>query len=67
MIDEVKKAFPKIPVYLGGGAKPDNLRVNLDHCDGIIVGSYLKTDGIIDHPLDKSRMSAFMNEWNRLV
>lgn len=62
----VKKAYPHIPVYLGGGAKPDNLELCLSHCDGVIVGSYLKTDGIIDHPLDPLRMRTFVERWNEL-
>lgn len=66
MIDQVKADFPNVPVYLGGGAKPDNLALNLRHCDGVIVGSYLKTDGVIDHPLDPQRMSAFVGAWNEL-
>ncbi len=67
MIDEVKGAFPLTPVYLGGGAKPDNLCESLRRCDGVIVGSFLKTEGCIDHPLDPERMQRFMTAWNGLV
>lgn len=63
MISEVKQSYPKVPVYLGGGAKPDNLSESLSRCDGVIVGSYLKKDGIIDNPLDENRMNIFLKAW----
>ncbi|MDO4543845.1 MAG: BtpA/SgcQ family protein [Clostridia bacterium] len=63
MLSSVKAAFPNATVYLGGGAKPDNLQRCVQYSDGVIVGSYLKQNGVMHLPLDNQRMGEFMNAW----
>ncbi|GMQ61442.1 BtpA/SgcQ family protein [Vallitalea maricola] len=49
-LDAVKrvKSKVKIPVFIGSGVTTDNADEQLDIADGAIVGSSLKTDGVID-------------------
>jgi membrane complex biogenesis BtpA family protein len=56
----VKTTLPQARVLLGGSATPDNIGEVLAVCDGVIVGSYLKKDGIMTNSLDKERLSKFM-------
>ncbi|MBQ1505622.1 MAG: BtpA/SgcQ family protein [Erysipelotrichales bacterium] len=65
MVHEVKTAFPHTEVHIGGGAKPSNLKEFLKEADGIVVGSYLKKDGKIFESLDHSRLTEFMNAWQK--
>ncbi len=66
MIDSVKAAFPNQYVFIGGGSNPDNMATIYKHCEGIIVGSYLKEDGKIYNELDDKRLSEFMSVYDAL-
>ena len=66
MVKEVKAAFPNAVIYIGGGAKPHNLKKFTDAADGVIVGSYLKKDGKIFEELDPVRLEEFMNAWREI-
>jgi membrane complex biogenesis BtpA family protein len=53
-IRAVRKAT-KLPVLVGSGVTPALVRQQLAHCDGLIVGSYIKRDGVWNHELDAAR------------
>lgn len=51
----------KLPVLVGSGATPANLRGLWPHADGFIVGSNLKVDGLWSNPLDEARVNTFVS------
>ena len=55
-IVEVKQAVPEAPVFVGSGVTASNVRRYLRHADGVIVGTYLKRDGMITNPVDIDRV-----------
>jgi len=56
----VKAALPNMPVLANTGVTHENVTAILDACDGIIVGTALKVDGITWNPVDPHRAEAFM-------
>lgn len=56
----VKAALPAVPVLANTGVTHENVAATLDACDGIIVGTALKVDGITWNPVDPDRTEAFM-------
>jgi len=52
---EVRKAV-NIPVFVGSGVTPENVRALAPHAHALIVGSYLKKDGHWANALDPSRV-----------
>ncbi len=44
-----------LPVIVGSGVTPENLHAFWDHAESFVVGSYLKTDGRWDKPVDPVR------------
>ena len=62
LLDEVirAKALATRPILLGSGTTADNIGQFLRHADGAIVGSWLKRDGINEHPVDPDRVKRFM-------
>ena len=59
-IELLKNSFPEKKVFLGSGITPDNLLQLLTKADGVIVGSYFKKDGRVDHPIDSERVKTMM-------
>lgn len=57
----IKKHSPS-PVIIGSGINIDNADLYLDLADGIIVGSYIKKNGIAGNPLDPERSKAFIEK-----
>ena len=56
-----RSAIPKgTRLVIGSGASVDNLGALAEVADTIIVGSYLKMDGVANEPLDPGRVSAFI-------
>lgn len=55
-----------IPVCVGSGLTTENLAEVWPHADVLIVGSYVKTDGLWSNPLDPERLRRFMNAAARL-
>lgn len=55
-----------VPVMVGSGATPENLPGLWPAAAGIIVGSYLKRDGLWSNPLDAKRVEAMMTAVGRL-
>jgi membrane complex biogenesis BtpA family protein len=57
---EVKAAAGNVPVLVGSGVTAEAVSQLLPHCDGLIVGTSLKADGRIDHPVDAERVRALV-------
>ncbi len=57
---KVKKAVPDTPVLAGSGVDKTNVLRVLERCDGAIVGTSLKVEGITTNPVDQRRVTEFM-------
>jgi membrane complex biogenesis BtpA family protein len=55
----IRKHSP-VPVYVGSGANPSNLKELLKNADGVIVGSYLKEGGKAGNKIDRKRAEEFI-------
>ena len=55
------KRLARKPVFIGSGADEHNVATLLEHADGIIVGSSLKHDGVMEKPVDPQRVRRFMS------
>ena len=62
-IDEIAivKGATGLPVVVGSGADADNIAGILGACDGVIVGSSLKHDGVWWNEVDPNRLTHFMD------
>ena len=49
-----------VPVLAGSGVNHENLQEIVRACDGLIVGSSLKVDGIAGNPIDRERAMHFV-------
>ncbi len=57
----VREAVPvEVPVLLNTGAKTKTIQAFLEHADGAIVGSALKTDGYTWNAVDPARAAQFV-------
>lgn len=63
------KQVSSVPVLVGSGISPNNIDKYIDICDGAIVGTWLKSDGVIMNPVDPTRVhqlvSKVSNKWKR--
>lgn len=50
------------PILIGSGASAENAAAFLRHADGIIVGTSLKADGVMENPVDVKRVRALMDQ-----
>ena len=48
------------PILVGSGSNEKNIAAFLQHADGVIVGSSLKKDGVMENPVDVQRVRHFM-------
>jgi predicted TIM-barrel enzyme len=55
----------KIPLYLGSGVNFENLKVMKSRCDGMIVGSVLRENGVAGAKLDLKRVKKFVHTWKK--
>jgi len=60
-VREVKRLATR-PVLIGSGSDTGNVAGFLQYADGIIVGSSLKEDGVMENPVDVNRVRAFMEK-----
>jgi membrane complex biogenesis BtpA family protein len=51
------RAATSLPVLVGSGVTPQQVRPLLQHADGLIVGSWIKADGLWSNPVDPRRCS----------
>ncbi|MEM3658399.1 MAG: BtpA/SgcQ family protein [Candidatus Hadarchaeum sp.] len=58
-IIEVKKVVT-VPVLAGSGTNLENVAQVLKHADGVIVGSFLKEDGMVTNPVSPERARLFV-------
>ncbi len=65
-VQRVKLAAKQTPVLVGSGVDLSALPALLLHCDGLIVGSSLKSEGQADNPVDLSRVRALMRAVNEI-
>jgi len=52
LLQEVKNAVKKIPVIIGSGVTAKSVADAAQVADGLIVGSWLKVDGVVTNPID---------------
>lgn len=55
------KSLASRPILVGSGSNQENIGAFLQYADGVIVGSSLKTDGVMQNPVDLKRVRAFMD------
>ena len=55
------KTYAKRPILIGSGTSAENVAAFLEHADGIIVGTSLKKDGVMQNEVDTGRVRALMN------
>lgn len=48
------------PVLIGSGGNEENIAAFLQYADGVIVGSSLKKDGVMENPVDAARVRRFV-------
>ena len=48
-----------MPILIGSGTRPENLRPLHALADGFIVGSYFKKDGMADNEVEPTRVKDF--------
>jgi len=62
-LEKVKKAkqLAKKPILIGSGTTVENVASLLEFADGIIIGTGLKKDGIMENPVDPARVRALLD------
>ena len=64
-VSEAKRLATR-PVLIGSGANEENIGALLRHADGVLVGSSLKQDGVMENPVDENRVRAFVDAVRRV-
>jgi hypothetical protein len=61
-LDEVREVRQRAtrPILIGSGASEENIGAFLQYADGVIVGSSLKADGVMENPVDLGRVRRFV-------
>ena len=62
----IVKENTHLPVWIGSGTTPSNIRPLNALADGFIVGSYFKRDGKADNQVDPSRIKDFLQVFRAL-
>ena len=57
VLQEVKNAVKKTPVLIGSGITGKSVADAARVADGLIVGSWLKMDGVVTNPIDPERIA----------
>ena len=55
------KQLARKPILIGSGSTAENVTSFLQYADGILVGTWLKYDGVAHNPVDLARVSQFMD------
>lgn len=63
ILDEVREArrLATKPILIGSGATEENVGAFLQFADGVIVGSSLKKDNVMENPVDVARVRRLMD------
>lgn len=64
-VRSVRKVLSDAPLLVGSGLTRDDVSDFLEVCDGVIVGSDVKEDGRVSHPVDPKRAEAFVQAARR--
>jgi membrane complex biogenesis BtpA family protein len=59
-VERVRRACPQTKLLLGSGVNAQNVKTYLRFADGVIVGSSLKREGKLAHPVDPKRVAALV-------
>ena len=61
-VEKVREArrLASRPLLIGSGATEENVTAFLQYADGVIVGSSLKKDGVMENPIDAARVRRFV-------
>ncbi len=62
----VRRAIPGIPLMAASGIVPDLATKLAPHCDGFVVGTWLKKEGRIGEPVDLERVRALSSLLRRI-
>jgi uncharacterized protein len=57
-VKRVRSAVPSVPLVIGSGVTPDTVAELLSVADAVIVGTFVKRDGDVRHPVDVERVRA---------
>lgn len=56
-LERVRRAAPNAPLLIGSGLTLENADAYLPHCDGAIVGTWFKVDGVVANEVDPARVA----------
>ncbi len=61
-VEKVREArqLASRPILVGSGSNEKNIAAFLQYADGVIVGSSLKKDGVMENPVDVQRVRRFL-------
>jgi membrane complex biogenesis BtpA family protein len=61
-LDDVREArrLASRPILIGSGSNKENITSFLQYADGVLVGSSLKKDGVMENPVDPERVRRFV-------
>ena len=59
-VRRAKAAAGDTPVFVGSGVTAETISDYLPHADGFIVGTALKRDGVVTHPVDGARVKTLL-------
>lgn len=67
-IEELKEAkkVTNIPVLIGSGSHPGNIKELNQYADGFITGSYFKRDGKAQNDIEENRVKEFMDAFRQM-
>lgn len=60
-VREAKRLATK-PILIGSGTTAENVAAFLQHADGIFIGTSLKKDGVMENPVDVTRVRQLMDK-----
>jgi membrane complex biogenesis BtpA family protein len=55
-VKRVRSAVPNVPIVVGSGVTPDTVAELMSVADGVIVGTFVKREGNVSHPVDPERV-----------
>jgi membrane complex biogenesis BtpA family protein len=53
---KVRAALPTVPLFVGSGATEESVQALLKEADGVIIGTSLKEDGLVENAIDLDRV-----------
>lgn len=59
-IAAVRQALPSTPILIGSGASLDTIKAQLEHADGVIIGTAIKENGDVHAAVEIDRVRAFV-------